>query len=102
MLVPRGRGHVCFGIAPGRDDAAWVVWVSVFGEDLDVLSGWTTMDQAQAALRRYIAALEKGQRRLFEEIERARAAEGYVAPHQLAPERMDQLRPIIARKVGLS
>jgi hypothetical protein len=68
-----------------------VVWVSVSGEHIESLGGWTTRAQAEAAIHRCVGALNKGHPRFLEEVKRARSTSDYVAPGPFTSEERDQL-----------
>jgi len=86
------KDPVCLGIAPGRDASRWVVWISTFGEDFELLSGWPTRRQAAACLARCVGASAEG--RLLQQLEQERSVEGFVVPIPLAPEVLAEIRGV--------
>jgi hypothetical protein len=90
---------VCLGIAPGLDSGLWFVWLSVFGHDIELLSGWADKEKAAAALVRCIHACAFGSSRLLDQLQTDRAADGFVPPAALAPAVIAELRGIAQGKI---
>lgn len=90
-----GGQRVFFGMAYLPRTQTWVVWLSVFGNDVEALTGWKAEAEAETMLGLYLAACAVGRERLLEEIEESRRAEGQVAPGSFsADERKAILRAI--------
>jgi hypothetical protein len=90
-----GGRQITFGIAFLPRTQTWVLWLSVFGNDLEALTGWASRTTAETMLRLYLAACAAGSQRLLDEIEESRKAPDHVAPGSFsADERQAILRAI--------
>jgi hypothetical protein len=93
------KDPACLGIAPGPQSSPWIVWLSVFGHDIEILSGWTDRPKAAAALVRCIRACAFGSGRLLEQLENDRSADGFVPPAALTPAVVAELRGIAQGRI---
>ncbi len=100
VAMARGR-RVCLGVTRSHAAGAWIVWVSVFGNDIEAISGWREFAQAKATLARYEAALRKGHQRFLEEVARGQAADGYAAGH-LGDVEIEALKRVATAAIGLA
>ena len=88
------KDPVCLGIAPGSGGSHWVVWISTFGDEFELLSGWWTREKATAALLRCVGACADGSSRFLAQVARERSVDGFVAPGVLSPEVLAETRGI--------
>ena len=90
--VPLGaRGQLWFGLSPLPASACWIVWLSTFGDDVQVLSAWGSQELARAATDRYTAAAVSGMSTLLREIESTKHAPGSHPLRPLSDEERQQL-----------
>lgn len=80
LVQQAGGRQLWFGVAHPQGSHLWIVWLSVFGNDVEPLSGWRSDHEAETMLRLYVAAAAVGRDRLLEEIEESRTAANHVPP----------------------
>ena len=101
VLVRRAGGRrFWFGVVHLPRTRTWLVWLSVFGNDVEALTGWTTKTQAQVALRSYLDAAGIGRHELLATIERSRGADGHSSPGAFDSSERDVLFRAIAAEPG--
>ena len=87
VFVPlAGTRDVSFGVAFLPRTQAWLVWLSTFGADVEVLTAWPEKALAADALKRYVAATHEGPTRLLEEIRLTRDMPGQAECPLLTPQ----------------
>ena len=99
VFVPvAGHEPAWFGVAFVPRRAVWVVWVTLFGQDLTALAGWTSQSAAERTLDSYLGAAAIGQSTLVEEVERSRDGADCVSPGEFTQEERNDILASIARR----
>jgi hypothetical protein len=100
VFAEQAGGHqITFGIAFLPRTQTWVIWLSVFGNDLEALTGWGSKTTAETMLRLYLAACAAGSLRLLNEIEESRRAPHHVAPGSFSADEHQAILRAIATMV---